>query len=102
MTALMEELTVEKRPANPTVRKTKPVRIPVRVHRNHVLGLLRNGKPWSGWICADKVNAWHINKGWHIGAWIEVATVAEFREYIDNYTYYNCNWELGYRVLCWE
>ena len=86
----------------PTLRKTKPAAMLKRVHRNRVNSILRKGGTWSGWICANKVNAGHINRGWHIGAYIEVDSLEQLREYIDNYSYYNCGYELGYRVLCWE
>jgi ribosomal protein L5 len=71
------------------------------VHKATVKAAIRNQGTWTGYIAPNKVSAFHITGGWHIGCKITVTTLEELEDVVDNFSYYNCNSELGQRVRFW-
>lgn len=74
-----------------------------RVNKHTVMKQLRNGKKWSGYLSPSNVNSFHIVGGWHLGYFVEdIETIEQLNERIANFAFYNCNSELGNRVVLWE
>lgn len=73
-----------------------------RINKNTVKAKLRRGEKWEGYLAPSNVNSFHIISGWSLGCYVEVSTIEELNEYINNFAYYNCNSELGKRVVLWE
>ena len=69
-----------------------------RVSKQAAQKLFDSGAPF--YIVGSKVNAYHITGGWHIGMQIEPdryrAADIEFDKMIDQWSWYNANYELGY------
>jgi hypothetical protein len=71
------------------------------INKNTVKKMIRDGKRFKGWIAPSLVNPYHINNGWHIGAYVEYGSIDEMEKSLLSFAYYNCNSELGYRVKFW-
>ena len=72
------------------------------VHKNTVKAKIRKTGKWSGYIAPNKASPYHIVGGWHLGMKISVASEKELEDTLRDFEYYNCNYELGYRVKFWE
>lgn len=73
-----------------------------RIHKATVKAMLRKGQKWEGYIAPSNVSYFHIKGGWHLGHRVTVSTVEELERYMREFAFYNCNSELGNRVVCWE
>lgn len=73
-----------------------------RLHKNTVKKIIRDTGSWSGYIVASNVAEYHIANGWHIGCEVTVNSIDELNKAMAEYAYYNCNYELGYRVACYS
>ena len=73
-----------------------------RLHKNTVKKIIRDTGSWKGYIVASNVAEYHINGGWHIGSEVEVTSIDELDRAMASYAYYNCCYELGYRVVCYS
>lgn len=93
-----------------------------KINKHSVLKQVRDSGYWSGWIAPSKTSLAHINSGWHIGMQIIISGHREetgewsyivdndsdiygadsLSDIINNFEYYNCNSELGYRVGFYE
>lgn len=72
-----------------------------RIHKNTVKALLRRGKVFTGYLAPNNVNGYHINSGWHIGHKTTILSLEMLEQRIQDYAIYNCNSELGNRVVLW-
>lgn len=70
-------------------------------HKNTVKAAIRKNGEWSGYIAPDKVSAFHVNNGWHIGMPVTFYNLDQLETTLNDFSYYNCNYELGYRVRFW-
>lgn len=70
-----------------------------RIHKNTVKATIRKTGKWKGYICTNKC---YPTGFWNIGYPITVSSIDELNKAMDNYSYYNCNYETGYRVVCWS
>ena len=71
------------------------------IHKSKVKAMLRRGVSFVGYIAPCNVNSFHIAGGWHIGMRVEFTSIEEMEETIREFSYYNCNNELGNRVRFW-
>lgn len=74
----------------------------IRIHKSKVKALIRRGETWQGYIAPSNVNAFHINTGWSSGMAVTFASLDEMEKTLANYASYNCNPELGQRVVFWQ
>jgi hypothetical protein len=93
-----------------------------KINKHSVLKAVRENGSWKGYIAPNKVNAFHINNGWHIGMKITIVSgrevnrndkeyfyfseeneaFTELETWLNSYMYYNCSSnELGTRVSYW-
>ena len=73
-----------------------------RLHKNTVKAIIRRDGQWAGYIVASNVAPWHITRGWGLGCRVHVNSIDELNTAMDYYSYYNCNSELGNRVVCYS
>lgn len=52
---------------------------------------------WEGYICPSKCYP-APNHPFNVSIRVRMLTIKELEETINNYAYYNCNYELGYKV----
>ncbi len=73
-----------------------------RLHKNTVKAIIRHDGYWIGYIVASNVNPWHITNGWCLGCKVHVNSIDELNTVMNDFAYYNCNSELGTRVVCYS
>lgn len=73
-----------------------------RLHKNTVKKIIRDNGKWEGYIVASNVNPWHITNGWCLGCKVMVQSIDELDRIMQDYACYNCNYEMGYRVVCYS
>lgn len=87
------------------------------VNKATVLKQVRQAGFWEGFIAPDKVHR-HVNAGWHIGVKIRIELAQmhdrpskyvivtngryDIDKYLKDFQYYNCCYELGYRIRFWQ
>ena len=85
------------------------------VHKSTMLAKIRRTKEWEGYIAPSKAHPSHITGGWHLGIPITIrfehdkyVVLAYSGEpiplelYINSFSSFNCNSELGRRVRFWQ
>lgn len=86
-----------------------------KVNKHSVLKQVRTSGEWTGYIAPCNVRAFHINGGWHIGCPIVIkfsengyyvtewnSEERELSAFLNEFSYYNCNAELGRRISFWH
>jgi len=71
-------------------------------HKNTVKSLISKKGYWKGFLVASKVNPVHIDGGWHLGFIVTLTSLDDLEKTIEQFSYYNCNNELGNRVSFYE
>ena len=71
------------------------------INKNTVKAQIRRGKSFIGYIAPSNVNSMHISSGWHIGMRVEFTSIEEMEKALSEFSYYNCNSELGMRIRFW-
>jgi hypothetical protein len=91
------------------------------IRKQSVLKQVRENGEWIGYISPNKVNEYHVNNGWNIGCSLTIVngkrnglddkpyvfsewseTFTELEDFLNAYSFANCNNELGNRIKFWN
>lgn len=74
-----------------------------KVTKNTVKATIRKCGSWTGWIVPNKVSEYHIQGGWHMGMQVTLGTEDyPLEATLNNFKFYNCTYETGYRVAFYQ
>lgn len=79
------------------IRETTPAPMLNKISKNQVKAAIRKKGKWAGYLAGNKVNEYHINNGWALGVWVEVASIEELENTLSNFLCYMSP-ELGTRA----
>lgn len=72
-----------------------------KLTKSQVRSKIRNDGRWEGIIAGNKVNEYHLEKGWCLGYRVEFLEIDEMEKKLNNVLYY-LDPELGTRIAFYE